>query len=54
MTRFIFCIKKKKKKTNRHNFAPYGLIPPHTHSRAREILVVLEGSIRWVRHIQPQ
>jgi quercetin dioxygenase-like cupin family protein len=29
----------------RLDFAPYGLIPPHTHPRASEILVVLEGSL---------
>ncbi|KAF5960662.1 hypothetical protein HYC85_001871 [Camellia sinensis] len=27
------------------DFAPYGLNPPHTHPRATEILVVLEGSL---------
>ncbi|KAL7003061.1 hypothetical protein U1Q18_004219 [Sarracenia purpurea var. burkii] len=29
----------------RIDFAPYGLNPPHTHPRATEILVVLEGSL---------
>ncbi|XP_062177390.1 germin-like protein subfamily 1 member 13 [Alnus glutinosa] len=29
----------------RLDFAPYGLIPPHIHPRASEILVVLEGSL---------
>jgi quercetin dioxygenase-like cupin family protein len=27
------------------DLAPYGLIPPHTHPRASEILVVLEGTL---------
>jgi quercetin dioxygenase-like cupin family protein len=29
----------------RIDFAPYGLNPPHTHPRATEILVVLEGTL---------
>lgn len=29
----------------RIDHAPYGLNPPHTHPRATEILVVLEGSL---------
>ncbi|KAL3517861.1 hypothetical protein ACH5RR_020451 [Cinchona calisaya] len=29
----------------RLDFAPYGLNPPHTHPRATEILVVLEGTL---------
>ncbi|KAL7003056.1 hypothetical protein U1Q18_004214 [Sarracenia purpurea var. burkii] len=29
----------------RIDYAPYGLNPPHTHPRATEILVVLEGSL---------
>lgn len=29
----------------RLDYAPYGLNPPHTHPRATEILVVLEGSL---------
>jgi quercetin dioxygenase-like cupin family protein len=29
----------------RLDFAPYGLNPPHTHPRATEVLVVLEGSL---------
>ncbi|XP_059436247.1 germin-like protein subfamily 1 member 13 [Corylus avellana] len=29
----------------RLDLAPYGLIPPHTHPRASEILVVLEGTL---------
>lgn len=29
----------------RLDFAPYGLNPPHTHPRATEILVVIEGSL---------
>ncbi|KAF5960668.1 hypothetical protein HYC85_001877 [Camellia sinensis] len=29
----------------RIDFAPYGLNPPHTHPRATDILVVLEGSL---------
>ncbi|KAL0449912.1 UNVERIFIED_CONTAM: Germin-like protein subfamily 1 member 7 [Sesamum latifolium] len=29
----------------RIDFAPYGLNPPHTHPRATEILVVVEGSL---------
>ncbi|CAL5365794.1 unnamed protein product [Camellia sinensis] len=29
----------------RIDFAPYGLNPPHTHPRATEIVVVLEGSL---------
>ncbi|KAG6496952.1 putative germin-like protein 2-1 [Zingiber officinale] len=29
----------------RLDFAPYGLIPPHTHPRATELFTVLEGSI---------
>jgi quercetin dioxygenase-like cupin family protein len=29
----------------RLDFAPYGLDPPHTHPRANEILVVVEGSL---------
>jgi hypothetical protein len=27
------------------DFAPYGLNPPHTHPRATEILVVIEGTL---------
>ncbi|CAH2080644.1 unnamed protein product [Thlaspi arvense] len=29
----------------RIDFAPYGLVPPHFHPRATEILVVLEGTL---------
>ncbi|KAF3616931.1 Germin-like protein subfamily 1 member 14 [Capsicum annuum] len=29
----------------RADFAPYGLIPPHTHPRGTEIIVVLEGTL---------
>ncbi|XP_050284780.1 germin-like protein subfamily 1 member 7 [Quercus robur] len=29
----------------RLDFAPYGLVPPHTHPRASEILVVAEGTL---------
>ena len=29
----------------RVDFAPYGLNPPHTHPRATEVLVVLEGTL---------
>lgn len=29
----------------RIDFAPYGVVPPHTHPRATEILTVLEGSL---------
>ncbi|XP_020686759.1 germin-like protein subfamily 1 member 16, partial [Dendrobium catenatum] len=29
----------------RIDFAPYGLIPPHTHPRASEILVVIQGTL---------
>ena len=29
----------------RVDYAPYGLNPPHTHPRATEMLVVLEGSL---------
>ncbi|GLT54749.1 hypothetical protein SLA2020_279220 [Shorea laevis] len=29
----------------RLDFAPYGLVPPHTHPRASEILVVVEGTL---------
>ena len=29
----------------RLDFAPYGLNPPHTHPRATEILVVVEGTL---------
>ncbi|KAK4732559.1 hypothetical protein R3W88_025547 [Solanum pinnatisectum] len=29
----------------RIDFAPYGLIPPHTHPRGTEIIVVLEGTL---------
>ncbi|GMH18972.1 hypothetical protein Nepgr_020813 [Nepenthes gracilis] len=29
----------------RLDFAPYGLIPPHTHPRATEILTVIEGTL---------
>ncbi|KAI3852429.1 hypothetical protein MKX03_029573 [Papaver bracteatum] len=29
----------------RIDYAPYGLYPPHTHPRATEILVVLEGTL---------
>ncbi|XP_061350377.1 germin-like protein subfamily 1 member 8 [Gastrolobium bilobum] len=29
----------------RIDFAPYGLIPPHTHPRATEILIVIEGTL---------
>lgn len=29
----------------RIDFAPYGLNPPHTHPRATEVLVVLEGTL---------
>ncbi|KAK1325643.1 Germin-like protein 8-2 [Acorus calamus] len=29
----------------RIDFAPYGLNPPHTHSRATEVLTVIEGSL---------
>ncbi|XP_044482156.1 germin-like protein subfamily 1 member 14 [Mangifera indica] len=29
----------------RLDFAPYGEVPPHTHPRATEILVVLEGTL---------
>ncbi|XVF42398.1 hypothetical protein PTKIN_Ptkin01aG0359100 [Pterospermum kingtungense] len=29
----------------RIDFAPYGLVPPHTHPRATEILVVVEGTL---------
>ncbi|KAF3341797.1 putative germin-like protein 2-1 [Carex littledalei] len=29
----------------RIDYAPYGLNPPHTHPRATEVLVVLEGSL---------
>ncbi|PQQ05240.1 germin-like protein subfamily 1 member 11 isoform X1 [Prunus yedoensis var. nudiflora] len=36
----------------RIDFAPNGLNPPHTHPRATEILVVLEGTLCWFRHIQ--
>ncbi|KAF7822735.1 germin-like protein subfamily 1 member 16 [Senna tora] len=30
----------------RVDFAPYGLNPPHTHPRATEILVVIEGTLQ--------
>ena len=29
----------------RIDYAPWGLVPPHTHPRASEILVVLEGTV---------
>ncbi|KAK1309272.1 Germin-like protein 8-2 [Acorus calamus] len=29
----------------RLDFAPYGLVPPHTHPRATEILTVIEGTL---------
>ncbi|XP_061362384.1 germin-like protein subfamily 1 member 7 [Gastrolobium bilobum] len=29
----------------RIDFAPYGLIPPHTHPRATEILIVIDGTL---------
>ena len=36
------------------DFAPYGLNPPHTHPRGTELLVVIEGTLSWICHIQPK
>jgi quercetin dioxygenase-like cupin family protein len=38
----------------RIDYAPLGQNPPHTHPRATEILTVLEGTLRWLRHFQPR